>query len=126
MEGWERELVDPDFRPPSYYQMMTVEFATREYEFPAPLPKAEVTAYDGSIWVFDNLGSGQWDLTNYPPTGDPYQFVKIRERERKSRRVTGGTYTFRGKTYKWDESPDGFRKVETGDGRTVFIEGTGP
>lgn len=79
--GWERELLDPNFRPPAFYVSMTPHFAASEYGFPTPLPKAEVTAYDGSIWVFDNLGDGRWDMTNYPPTGDPYGVIKDRERK---------------------------------------------
>jgi hypothetical protein len=79
--GWERELIDPDYRPPAYYVSMETDFATREYGFPTPIGcGVEVTAYDGSVWVFDNLGAGYWDLTNYPPTGDPYAVIKDRER----------------------------------------------
>lgn len=77
--GWERELVDPKYRPPAYYHTMTPDFATKEYEFPTPTPNANVTAYDGSTWNFDDADN-RWMMTNYPPTGDPYSAVKARER----------------------------------------------
>jgi hypothetical protein len=46
--GWERELIDPDYRPPAFYFTITPEFAASEYGFPTPLPGAETTAYDPS------------------------------------------------------------------------------
>lgn len=78
--GWERELSNPSFRPPSFYTTMTPEFATREYGFPVGVAGVKHLPHDDSVWIFDNLSAGEWDLVAYPPTGDPYLAVKARER----------------------------------------------
>lgn len=68
-------------RPPGYYTTMDPEWADLHYGFPYPPNDQEQhTASDGSRWVFNSLGCGEWDMTNYPPTGDPFPDVKQRER----------------------------------------------
>lgn len=68
-------------KPPAFYVTMDPEWADLNYGFPYPPNDQELhTASDGSKWVFNSLGNGEWDMTNYPPTGDPYMAVKQRQR----------------------------------------------
>lgn len=70
-------------RPPAYYTTMDPEWADLMYGFPyPPFNREPYTASDGSQWVYNALGNEEWDMMNYPPSGDPY--MKVKERVRRA------------------------------------------
>jgi hypothetical protein len=56
-----------ELRPPGFYTMMDPECADLHYGFPYPPgDKEQHIASDGSEWVFNNLGGGEWDAVSDP------------------------------------------------------------
>jgi len=80
--SYERELLEPGFRPPSFYFTLTPEFATGVGFPSSPTVGDRYTPYDGSEWEYGNAAAvTRWVMVAYPPTGDPYRAVKEREKE---------------------------------------------